>query len=59
MRIDFSFFQGASFVELDVQLTKDLVPIVFHDDFAAIIEEKVYKKLEIWNISLNKYRHNI
>jgi len=22
-------------------LTKDLVPIVFHDDFAAILEEKV------------------
>ena len=34
----FFSLQGASFVELDVQLTKDHVPIIFHDDFVALIE---------------------
>ena len=40
--IDFCFSkQGASFVELDVQLTKDHVPVIFHDDFVAVINGQV------------------
>ena len=38
-----SYVQGASFVEFDVQLTKDHVPVVFHDDFVAVISDEVNK----------------
>ena len=34
-------FQGADYVELDVQLSKDLVPIVFHDFYAAVTAKQV------------------
>ena len=33
--------QGADMVELDVQLTKDLVPVIYHDYYVNIAMKKV------------------
>jgi len=52
---------GASFVELDVQLTKDHIPVIFHDDFVAVIEadkEGKYKveKVPVKDLTLEEIR---
>jgi glycerophosphocholine phosphodiesterase GPCPD1 len=38
------FIQGADMVELDVQLTKDLVPVIYHDYYVNIAMKKVESK---------------
>ncbi|XP_066920979.1 putative glycerophosphocholine phosphodiesterase GPCPD1 homolog 2 [Clytia hemisphaerica] len=52
---------GASFVELDVQLTKDHVPVVFHDDFVAVISDKdnryTVDKVPVKDLTLSEIRN--
>lgn len=39
----FKFFQGADFVEFDVQLSKDLIPVLFHDFRIRLAVQQVFK----------------
>lgn len=36
-----SFYQGAAFVEFDVHLSKDFVPVVYHDLTCCLTMKKV------------------
>lgn len=39
INVNLSDWQGADFVEFDVQLSKDLVPVIYHD-FSVFISMK-------------------
>ena len=40
-RAAFLCWQGADFVEFDVQLSRDLVPVVYHDFIVGLTLKKV------------------
>lgn len=40
-------------VELDVQLSKDLVPVIYHDYYIYISMKKVYKMFYFFSFIIN------
>lgn len=46
------FSQGAAFVEFDVHLSRDLVPIIYHDLTCCIAMKKVLKRVNYLQVGV-------
>lgn len=47
-----AYRNGAQFVEFDIQLTKDRVPIVFHDFYATVLTQKEDHQHDLLRVAL-------